>query len=62
MMPTFYDMVEHTTKVFMDEFCVVGDSFDWCFSNFHEVFKRCEGCKLALNLIKCHFMVKKASC
>ncbi|XP_019071112.1 uncharacterized mitochondrial protein AtMg00860-like [Solanum lycopersicum] len=39
------DMVEKTLEVFMDDFSVVGDSFDRCLSH--------------LNKGKCHFMVKE---
>ena len=43
----------------MDEFSVVGDSFERCLTNLSEVFKRCEDCNLVLNWEKCHFMVKE---
>ena len=48
-MSIFSDMVEDTTKVFMDDFLVVGDSFEWCLSHLSEVLKRCEDCNLVLN-------------
>ena len=43
----------------MDEFSVVGDSFERCLTNLSEVLKRCEDCNLVLNWEKCHFMVKE---
>ena len=57
-MSIFSDMVEDTIEVFMDDFSVVGDSFEQCLSHLSEVLKRCEDCNLVLNWVKCHFMVK----
>ena len=34
MMAIFSDMVEKTIKVFMDDFSVLGSSFDECLENF----------------------------
>ena len=58
-MSIFSDMVEDTIEVFMDDFSVVGDSFERCLPNLSEVLKRCEECNLVLNWEKCHFMVKE---
>ena len=55
----FSDMVEDTIEVFMDDFSVVGDSFERCLTNLFEVLKKCEDCNLVLNWEKCHFMVKE---
>ena len=49
MMSIFSDMVEDTIEVFMDDFSVVGDSFDRCLNHLAEVLKRCEDCNLVLN-------------
>ena len=49
MMSIFSDMVEDTTEVFMDDFSVVGDSFDRSLVNLDEVLKRSEDCNLVLN-------------
>ena len=59
MMSIFSDIVEDTIEVFMDNFSVVGDSFERCLSHFSEVLKRCEDFNLVLNWKKSHFMVKK---
>ena len=59
MMSIFSDMVEDTIKVFMDDFSVVGDSFERCLNNLSEVLKRCEDFNLVLNWEKFHFMVKE---
>ena len=58
-MSIFSDMVEDTIEVCMDDFSVVGDSFERCLTNFSDVLKRCEDCNLVLNWEKCHFMVKE---
>ena len=49
MMSIFSDMVEDTIEVFMDDFSVVGDSFERCLSHLSEFLKRCEDCNLVLN-------------
>ena len=59
MMSIFSDMVEYTIEIFMDDFSVVGESFDRCLSHISEVLRRCEDCNLVLNWGKCHFMVKE---
>ena len=59
MISIFSDMVEDTIEVLMDDFSVVGYSFERCLTNLSEVLKRCEDCNLVLNWEKCHFMVKE---
>ena len=58
-MSVFSYMVEHNLEVLMDDFSVVGDSFDHCLSHLVNVLKRCEDCNLVLNWEKSHFMVKQ---
>nr|XP_016490707.1 PREDICTED: uncharacterized protein LOC107810438 [Nicotiana tabacum] len=57
MMSIFSDMVEDFLEVFMDDFSVVGDSFEHFLNNLRQVLKRCEETNLVLNWEKCHFMV-----
>ena len=57
-MSMFFDIVEESIEVFMDEFEVVFDSFDCCLSHLAKVLNRCEDCNLVLNWEKCHFVVK----
>nr|GEW78978.1 reverse transcriptase domain-containing protein [Tanacetum cinerariifolium] len=59
MMVIFYDMIEKTMEVFMDDFSVFGNSFSTCLTNLENMLKRCEDTKLALNWEKSHFMVKE---
>nr|GFB99385.1 reverse transcriptase domain-containing protein [Tanacetum cinerariifolium] len=59
MMAIFYDMIERTMEVFMDDFSVFGNSFSTCLTNLENMLKRCEDTKLALNWEKSHFMVKE---
>ena len=59
MMAIFSDMVEKTIEIFMDDFSVVGNSFDNCLVNLRAVLTRCEETNLVLNWEKCHFMVKE---
>ena len=49
MMAIFSDMVERTIEVFMDDFYVVGTSFDDCLENLRFVLMRCEETNIVLN-------------
>lgn len=51
-------MVEDTIVVFMDDFSVVGKSFDRFLMNLDEFLKRCEDCNLIINWEKCNFVTK----
>nr|GEV40979.1 hypothetical protein [Tanacetum cinerariifolium] len=58
-MAIFYDMIEKTMEVFMDDFSVFGNSFGTCLSYLEKMLKRCEDTSLCLNWEKSHFMVKE---
>nr|GEV82586.1 retrovirus-related Pol polyprotein from transposon 17.6 [Tanacetum cinerariifolium] len=58
-MAIFYDMIEKTMEVFMDDFFVFGNSFQSCFSHLERMLKRCEDTNLCLNWEKSHFVVKE---
>ena len=49
MMDIFSYMVEKTIEVFMDDFSVLGNSFDNCLENLRSVLVRCEETNLVLN-------------
>ena len=55
----FSDMVEKTIEIFMDDFSVLGNSFDNYLENLRAVLARCEETNLVLNWEKCHFMVQE---
>ena len=59
MIAIFSDMVEKTMEVFIDDFSILGDSFDNCLENLRSVLIRCEETNLVLNWEKCHFMVQE---
>ncbi|GKD04276.1 reverse transcriptase domain-containing protein, partial [Tanacetum coccineum] len=59
MMAIFYDMIEKTIEVFMDDFLIFGDSFSSCLSHLDTMLQWCEDTNLVLNWEKCHFMVKE---
>ncbi|GJW44594.1 reverse transcriptase domain-containing protein, partial [Tanacetum coccineum] len=59
MLAVFYDMIEESAEVFMDDFSVFGNSFDKCLNNLDKMLQRCKDAHLVLNLEKCHFMVKE---
>ena len=48
-MAIFSDMVESSIEVFMDDFSVLGASFDECLHNLELTLKRCEETNLVLN-------------
>ncbi|KAK2382251.1 hypothetical protein QL285_069799 [Trifolium repens] len=57
MFAIFSDMIEKSMEVFMDDFSVVGKSFDDCLDNLDAALKRCVETNLVLNWEKCNFMV-----
>ncbi|KAJ9538724.1 hypothetical protein OSB04_031457 [Centaurea solstitialis] len=59
MMSIFSDMIEDTMEVFMDDFSVIGTSFENCLENLKKSLERCETHDLILNWEKCHFMVQE---
>nr|GEU63242.1 DNA-directed DNA polymerase [Tanacetum cinerariifolium] len=59
MLAIFYDMIEESVEVFLDDFSVFGDSFDKCLNNLDKILQRCKDAHLVLNWEKCHFMVKE---
>ena len=59
MMAIFSNMVEKIIEVFMDDFSVLGSSFDDCLENLRAVLVRCEETKFVLNWEKCHFLVQE---
>nr|GEW92031.1 reverse transcriptase domain-containing protein [Tanacetum cinerariifolium] len=59
MLAIFYNMVEKTMEVFMDDFSVFGNSFENCLSRLDKMLQRCEDTNLSLNWEKSHFMVKE---
>ena len=61
MMAIFSNMVEKTIEVFMNEFLVLGKSFDNCLENLRKALIRCEETNLVLNWEKCHFMVNEGT-
>jgi hypothetical protein len=59
MMAMFHDMIEKTMEVFMDDFSIVGNSFESCLTNLDKMLQRCEDTNLSINWEKSHFMVKE---
>ncbi|GJV29786.1 reverse transcriptase domain-containing protein [Tanacetum coccineum] len=59
MTANFHDMVEDFMEVFMDDFSVFGNSFNFCLANLDKMLARCEETNLVLIWEKCHFMVKE---
>ena len=58
-MVIFSDMVERKTEVFMDDFSIIGESFDNFLENLRVVLVSCKEINLVLNWEKCPFMVRE---
>ena len=56
MLSIFRDMVEKVVEIFMDDFSMFGNSFEYCLANLAKVLARCQERNLLLNWEKCHFM------
>ncbi|GJV94831.1 reverse transcriptase domain-containing protein [Tanacetum coccineum] len=61
MLAIFYDMIEESVEVFMDDLSVFGNSLDTCLNNLAKMLQRCKDTHLVLNWEKCHFMVKEGN-
>ncbi|GKE26681.1 reverse transcriptase domain-containing protein, partial [Tanacetum coccineum] len=59
MLAIFYDMIQESVKVFMDDFFVFENSFDTCLNNLDKMLQRCKDAHFVLNWEKCHYMVKE---
>nr|GEZ90408.1 reverse transcriptase domain-containing protein [Tanacetum cinerariifolium] len=60
MLAIFYDMVEKTMEVFMDDFSGFRNSFEHCLSRLDKMLQRCKDTNLSLNWKKSHFIVKES--
>ena len=49
MMAIFFDFIEKSVEVFMDDFSVFGSSYDNCLANLYQVLQHCEEANLVLN-------------
>ncbi|XP_070041069.1 uncharacterized protein [Nicotiana tomentosiformis] len=58
-MAIFTDMIEKFVEVVMDDFPVIGLSFDELLMNLSKMLAKCEEINLVLNWKKCHFMVQE---
>ncbi|GKE13677.1 reverse transcriptase domain-containing protein, partial [Tanacetum coccineum] len=59
MLAIFYDMIDESVEVFMDDFFIFGKSFDNCLHNLDKMLQRSKDANLVLNWGKCHFIVKE---
>nr|GEV07099.1 retrovirus-related Pol polyprotein from transposon 17.6 [Tanacetum cinerariifolium] len=55
----YFYFLNESVKVFMDDFSILGSSFDHCLNNLDKMLQRCKDAHLVLNWEKCHFMVKE---
>nr|GFB57932.1 reverse transcriptase domain-containing protein [Tanacetum cinerariifolium] len=59
MLAIFHNMVKKTMEIFMDDFSIFGNSFEYCLSRLDKMLQRCEDTNLCPNWEKSHFMVKE---
>ena len=59
IMAIFSYMVENSIEIFMDDFSVIGSTFDECLENLTMVLKRYMETNLVLNWEKSHVMVRE---
>ncbi|CAN6472359.1 unnamed protein product [Victoria cruziana] len=59
MLSIFFDMLDDTMEVFMNDFSIYGSSFDDCLRKLERVLSRCEETNLVLSWEKSHFMVRE---
>ena len=59
MIAIFSDKVEKSIEIFMDDFSVIGYTFDECLKNLTMVLKRGMETNLVLNWEKCHCMARE---
>ncbi|GJW76748.1 reverse transcriptase domain-containing protein [Tanacetum coccineum] len=59
MVAIFQDVLETSMEVYMDDFSVFGNSFDYCPVNLEQMLIRCKQANLVLKWEKCYFMVTK---
>ena len=52
-------MVKKSIEIFMDDFSLIGSTFDECLGNLTIILKRCMETNLVLNWEKCHFMMRE---
>jgi len=55
----FVDMVEYSMEVFMDDFSILGDSFETCLAHLGQALQRYVETNFVRNWKKCHFMVRE---
>lgn len=58
-MVIFHNIVKDFVEVFMDDFSILGYSFDLCLHNHDRAIARCKVINLVLNLEKPHFLVRE---
>ncbi|WMV50052.1 hypothetical protein MTR67_043437 [Solanum verrucosum] len=61
MLSIFVDMGEDLMGVFMDDFSIVGYTFEVCLENLGKIVQRCVKTNLVLNWEKCHFIGKEGT-
>ena len=58
-MGIFFDLINDSVEIYMDEFTPYGDSFLEGLKNLEKVLKRCIQARVSLSMEKCHMMMEE---
>lgn len=55
---SFFDLVEHSVEIYMNDFTPYGDCFEKSLENLEKVLKRCNQMHVSLSIVKFYMMMK----
>jgi len=55
----FFDLVDDSVDIFMDDFTPYRDSFKEGLENMEKVLERCKQAHVSLSIVKCHMMMEE---
>jgi len=55
----FYDLMDDSVEIYMDDFIAYGDSFEEALGNLEKVLERCKQAHVSLSTEKCHMMMNE---
>ena len=58
-MGIFFDLVDDSVEIYMDDFTPYGDSFIEGLRNLEKILERCIQVHVSLSTVKCHMMMEE---
>ena len=55
----FFDLVDDSVEIYMDDFTPYGDSFKEGLENLEKVLERCKHAHVSLSIVKCNMMMEE---